>query len=110
MSFSLLNVHPCCAVHFLSRLHFHLCPMLSHLSLSLLLLSRAMFSLRNRGGEAAALALASAFAGEDNALFKHEVGFWKDGHKFVCGRVMGRLVFGSAPTVLLVARRLECGV
>lgn len=34
---------------------------------------RAMFSLRNRGGEAAALALASAFKDEDNALFKHEV-------------------------------------
>lgn len=43
----------------------------------LLLLSvvRAMFSLRNRGGEAAALELASAFDGEDNSLFKHEVAY-----------------------------------
>ncbi|CBJ32165.1 conserved unknown protein [Ectocarpus siliculosus] len=36
---------------------------------------RAMFSLRNRGGEAAALELAAAFRGEDNALFKHEVAY-----------------------------------
>ncbi|CAN0218193.1 unnamed protein product [Pylaiella littoralis] len=36
---------------------------------------RAMFSLRNRGGEAAALELASAFDGEDNSLFKHEVAY-----------------------------------
>ncbi|CAM9409842.1 unnamed protein product, partial [Choristocarpus tenellus] len=35
---------------------------------------RAMFSLRNRGGEEAALALTAAFQDEDNALFKHEVG------------------------------------
>lgn len=34
---------------------------------------RAMFSLRNRGGEAAALELASALSNEDNSLFKHEV-------------------------------------
>eukprot|EP00752_Nemacystus_decipiens_P016756 g14994.t1 len=36
---------------------------------------RAMFSLRNRGGEAAALELAAAFEGEDNSLFKHEVAY-----------------------------------
>ncbi|CAM9456392.1 unnamed protein product [Scytosiphon promiscuus] len=36
---------------------------------------RAMFSLRNRGGEAAALELASAFDGEENSLFKHEVAY-----------------------------------
>ncbi|CAN0379803.1 unnamed protein product, partial [Laminaria digitata] len=34
---------------------------------------RAMFSLRNRGGEISALELASAFRDEDNSLFKHEV-------------------------------------
>lgn len=34
-----------------------------------------MFSLRNRGGEAAALELASAFDGEGNSLFKHEVAY-----------------------------------
>ncbi|CAM9139669.1 unnamed protein product [Phaeothamnion confervicola] len=43
--------------------------------LSLFRRYRAMFSLRNRGGEAAALALADAFDGESNALFKHEVAY-----------------------------------
>ncbi|CAM9229126.1 unnamed protein product [Ascophyllum nodosum] len=36
---------------------------------------RAMFSLRNRGGQESALELTSAFRDEDNALFKHEVAY-----------------------------------
>ncbi|CAM9562116.1 unnamed protein product [Discosporangium mesarthrocarpum] len=44
-------------------------------SASLFTRYRAMFSLRNRGGEEAALALASGFKEEGNALFKHEVAY-----------------------------------